>query len=89
MNEFNKKNYLENDKINYNVNSFRGLYTDKSKQEKEVKLQNNVLSPRVVLQSTDRNDKDTTKGQLKPRLLTAKLPAAFDVKYRRYFYYVI
>jgi hypothetical protein len=95
MNEIQKKNLNldNNDKFTsnsvhgqYNMNSFRGYNSDKnSKQEKEVK----IISPRVILQSGEKEGNvDILKmKQLplsKPRLLTGKLPSAFDVRYRRY-----
>jgi hypothetical protein len=90
MNDLHKKNYLEgvsnSNSTTYNVNSFRGnsshMNNEKSKHEKENKL----MSPRLIIQSSDKPDKDCdlkSKHQVKPRLLTGKLPSAFDVRYKR------
>ena len=89
MNDLNKKNFLENEKASsynsYNVNSFRVVSNhnyDKNKIEKE-----KIISPRMILQSIEKSDRegDSKNKQLgmKPRLLTGKLPSAFDVKYKR------
>lgn len=85
-----KKNSTENEKSSYNINSFRGVYTDKNR-EKEVKIHSNVLSPRLIIPSSEKNEKETerSKQSIKPRLLTGKLPSAFDVKYRRYDMYFL
>ncbi len=89
MNDLNKKHFSENERgvsyNSYNLNSFRVVsnhHFEKNKLEKEVKL----LSPRMILQSIEKCEKDDPKAkqQIKPRLLTAKLPSAFDVKYKRY-----
>jgi hypothetical protein len=87
MNDINKKHFSENERgvsyNSYNLNSFRVVsnhHIEKNKYEKESKL----LSPRMILQSVEKPDKDDfKKQQIKPRLLTAKLPSAFDVKYKR------
>jgi hypothetical protein len=88
MYDFMKKNYLEpnQEKHGYNINSFRGLYSDKNKLDKETKIHHNLKSSRIGNNSSERIDKDIdqkNKRELKPRLLTGKLPAAFDVKYRK------
>jgi hypothetical protein len=87
MNELNRKNINEDKQTTYNVNSFRGMYSDKHKLDKEIKLVGNILSPRLIFQSTEKNEKeiDKSKQMVKPRLLTGKLPSAFDMKYRRYY----
>jgi len=88
MNDLNKKLFSENERgvsyNSYNLNSFRVVsnhHIEKNKLDKENKL----LSPRIILQSVEKPDKDDLKSkqQIKPRLLTAKLPSAFDVKYKR------
>jgi hypothetical protein len=85
MNDYPKKVFVENEKGHtYNLNSFRGNSshtTEKVKLEKEHK----IVSPRVILQSIDKTEKEDTKNktQYKPRLLTAKLPSAFDMKYKK------
>jgi hypothetical protein len=88
MSELYKKIYQETDKgtphNHYNVNSFRGVtnhahINDKNKFEKEIK----VLSPRIVVDKKEKEADSNQKQQIKPRLLTGRLPAAFDVKYRR------
>lgn len=91
MHEYIRKTYLENnqEKSIYNINSFRGINSDKTKANKEegkISLNavnsNNVLSPRI---DNKLGEGDNKRKEVKPRLLTGKLPAAFDVKYKRYF----
>jgi hypothetical protein len=86
MNEMNKRP-SENERAfnpnSYNVNSFRvvsNAYPDKSKQEGGHKL----FSPRMIFSSVEKSDKDDVKNnkQYKPKLLTGKLPSAFDMKYK-------
>jgi hypothetical protein len=89
MYDFMKKNYIEpnQEKPCYNINSFRGIYTDKNKTEKEIKISHNINSSRILpTNSSEKIDKDfeqKNKRELKPRLLTGKLPAAFDMKNRK------
>jgi hypothetical protein len=86
MNEMNKR-HSENERAynpnSYNVNSFRvvsNAYPDKSKQE----AGNKLFSPRMIFSSVEKTDKDDVKNgkQYKPKLLTGKLPSAFDMKYK-------
>jgi hypothetical protein len=94
MQEYIRKTYVENnaEKSLYNINSFRGLQSDKSKAEREISRiplnavnSNNVISPRILPNPGDKaGETDNKKREVKPRLLTAKLPPAFDVKYKRY-----
>ena len=95
MHEYIKKNYLETnqEKSLYNINSFRGLQSDKTKAERELNRiplnsinANHMVSPRVLPKSNDKviiGETENKKKEVKPRLLTAKLPAAFDVKYKK------
>ena len=87
MNEQYKKLSIENEKgnhSNYNLNSFRGNYnhgnTEKYKQEK-------IMSPKLIVNNSERSDNKElelkSKQSLKPRLLTGKLPLAFDMNYKR------
>ena len=70
-------NKKEIDKI-YNLNSFRGFYGDKNKLDKDLKL--GLQSPNII-NSIDKVDKDNDRSlfKMKPRLLTGRLPAAFNV----------
>lgn len=86
MNEYLRKSSNENNepKSAYNVNSFRGLYSDKHKND--IKSANNVMSARLVFQSVEKSEKDSenkNKRDLKPKLLTSRLPAPFGTKYQR------
>lgn len=94
MHEYIKKNYLETnqEKSLYNINSFRGLQSDKTKAERELNRiplnninSNYMVSPRILPKSNDKliGETENKKKEVKPRLLTAKLPAAFDVKYKK------
>lgn len=89
MNDINNKKNIDSERhsnINsYNKNSFRVVsnpHPDKSKHE----LNHKFFSPRVIFSSVDKSDKDELKlnKQYKPKLLTGKLPSAFDMKYKGY-----
>jgi hypothetical protein len=71
MYDLNKK-YSESDK-QYNLNSFRGQYSDKIKQK-----DSRLMSPKELLLSMDRSD-DKPRGCQKPKLLTHRLPPAFNM----------
>ncbi len=86
MNDTNKKHpdveriYNPN---SYNVNSFRVVsnhHPEKNKQEAGLKL----FSPRMIFSSVEKPEKEDLKAnkQYKPKLLTGKLPSAFDMKYK-------
>ncbi len=67
----------------YSANSFRGNHNHMvpGKEYGSGK----IISPRLILPSAEKSDRDgDLKGKaLKPRLLTGKLPSAFDVNYKR------
>ena len=90
MNDINNKKNTEGEKhlnINsYNVNSFRVVsnpHPDKNKQD----VNHKFFSPRVIFSSVDKSDKEELKNnkQYKPKLLTGKLPSAFDIKFKGYY----
>jgi len=57
-----KKIILENtaEKTFYNINSFRGLKIDRNKQNKEIKINNNNLTSRIIFEL---NCKHTEKAR--------------------------
>jgi hypothetical protein len=77
MFEQNKK-YSEYDK-QYNLNSFRGQCGDKAKQK-----DSRLVSPKEIILSTDKFE-DKSQMKNKPRLLTARLPPAFNMKSKGHF----
>lgn len=88
MHEFIRKNYVEThqEKSLYNINSFRGLQSDKNKLDREARAPLSVISPRIIPNGgVDKveNGDARQKREMKPRLLTGKLPAAFGVKYKK------
>ena len=73
MFDINKK---ENEK-QYSLNSFRGFHGDKNKFDKDLKL--GLQSPNNI-NSIEKADKDNgSMFKMKPRLLTGRLPAAFNM----------
>lgn len=88
MNEYFKRNLTDNESKltnqQYSLNSFRGHISDKAKYEKDTKQ---VISPRLFdtkdYKEGDHKLKISQNTSTKPRILTSKLPSAFDMRYRK------
>lgn len=71
----------QNDNL-YNLNSFRGSKIEKNNLARDLKVQAGNHSSRNMFSSEEKNknkEKEQEKKKYKPRILTGKLPMAFDI----------
>lgn len=69
MNELSKKKYSienSNEKPLYSINSFRGLYLDKSKPSNNIKINKDNLTSRIIMEINNKlSDKSRTSSNNK------------------------
>lgn len=78
MNEISKKKQIignTSDRPLYNINSFRGLYIDKSKQSNEIKINRDNLTSRIIFE-IDNKLSDKPRATSKNKIIANKILTA-------------